>query len=414
MAISFGVAKSGNGKGNSWYDYFMNKRNRVGQAGFTVVELLIVIVVIAILAAIIIIAFNGMQDRARATALKSDLRNAATQLEMAKVDAGGNYPADGSEVVASLDKSDGTTYQYTSDGATYCITATNSSGGAYHMTNGGSAQDGLCPGHSDSPGGGGGGSPVVVCDTGFIKVPGDSRFGTTDFCVMKYEAKKNGNGTVALAQAASKPWNNVTRPTAISASSNACAGCHLITEEEWLTIAHNALNVPSNWTGGSVGSGSVYLGYTDDWFSCTGAAASTNDGDAYVGTGSSSGIQRRTLTLSNGEVIWDFSGGLTEWIAQRVSTGVPGPKDNNWHEWTSISDPGTITPNPFPAYATPAAATWGSSKGMGRVFSSPTTGGTAYVRGGGCADYTDAGLFYMNFNFSPGAENPYVTFRAAK
>jgi prepilin-type N-terminal cleavage/methylation domain-containing protein len=40
--------------------------------GFTIVELLIVIVVIGILAAITVVAFNGIQDRARLTKVQSD------------------------------------------------------------------------------------------------------------------------------------------------------------------------------------------------------------------------------------------------------------------------------------------------------------------------------------------------------
>ena len=43
--------------------------------GFTIVELLIVIVVIAILASISIVAYNGVQQRARTTALQSDVRS---------------------------------------------------------------------------------------------------------------------------------------------------------------------------------------------------------------------------------------------------------------------------------------------------------------------------------------------------
>ena len=54
--------------------------------GFTIVELLIVIVVIAILAAITIVAFNGIQDRARYTALFSETKQASTQLELIKAD----------------------------------------------------------------------------------------------------------------------------------------------------------------------------------------------------------------------------------------------------------------------------------------------------------------------------------------
>ena len=43
------------------------------QSAFTIVELLIVIVVIAILAAISIVAYNGIQTRARTTKVQSDL-----------------------------------------------------------------------------------------------------------------------------------------------------------------------------------------------------------------------------------------------------------------------------------------------------------------------------------------------------
>jgi prepilin-type N-terminal cleavage/methylation domain-containing protein len=52
------------------------------QTGFTIVELLIVIVVIAILAAITIVAFNGIQDRAKFSQKRSDLSNIQKVVEM--------------------------------------------------------------------------------------------------------------------------------------------------------------------------------------------------------------------------------------------------------------------------------------------------------------------------------------------
>lgn len=43
------------------------------QSGFTIVELLIVIVVIAILAAIVVVAYNGVQSRARDSKIQNDI-----------------------------------------------------------------------------------------------------------------------------------------------------------------------------------------------------------------------------------------------------------------------------------------------------------------------------------------------------
>lgn len=59
--------------------------------GFTIVELLIVIVVIAILAAITIVAYNGIQQRARDAARVSDIRSISKALEIYKTQ-NGQYP----------------------------------------------------------------------------------------------------------------------------------------------------------------------------------------------------------------------------------------------------------------------------------------------------------------------------------
>jgi type II secretion system protein G len=62
------------------------------QKGFTIVELLIVIVVIGILAAITIVAYNGIQGRARDSQRVADMQSIVKALELYKT-ANGSYPA---------------------------------------------------------------------------------------------------------------------------------------------------------------------------------------------------------------------------------------------------------------------------------------------------------------------------------
>jgi type II secretion system protein G len=65
------------------------------QPGFTIVELLIVIVVIGILAAITIVAYNGIQQRARDSQRRSDIASIQKALELYHADNNG-YPICGS------------------------------------------------------------------------------------------------------------------------------------------------------------------------------------------------------------------------------------------------------------------------------------------------------------------------------
>lgn len=116
------------------------------QTGFTIVELLIVIVVIGILAAITIVAYNGIQQRARKASLTSDLKNTATKFEVSKADTG-SYPA---TMTSDMKASTGNILQATNTGNadTYCIngyTTDNSLLMSWNSTLGG-LTTGLCPG----------------------------------------------------------------------------------------------------------------------------------------------------------------------------------------------------------------------------------------------------------------------------
>lgn len=70
---------------------FMKKK----RAGFTLIELMIVIAIIAILAAILVPNFLKARAQGQLTACKSNLKNMATALEMYASDFGGRYPNTG-------------------------------------------------------------------------------------------------------------------------------------------------------------------------------------------------------------------------------------------------------------------------------------------------------------------------------
>lgn len=72
----------------------MGYNKQLRSSGFTIVELLIVIVVIGILAAITIVAYGGIQARARDSLRKNDIDTITKALELYYID-NGKYPLSG-------------------------------------------------------------------------------------------------------------------------------------------------------------------------------------------------------------------------------------------------------------------------------------------------------------------------------
>jgi len=411
---------------------------KINRNGFTIVELLVVIVVIGILAAITIVSYTGISQKAIAVSLQSDLNNAATKIKLFKATNDifpGSItdcpsPAPTNLCIAS---SSSNSFTYTANNESFSLYDTNNTTN-YRITESEKIRQ-----------------TSIVCPIGFIVVPGSPTYSkTSDFCVMKYEAKADDNGDGVgdtnhdtgfngwsvydypisatrkiTSSAAGYPITGSTQIVAISASSTAnfvygCpSGCHLISEAEWMTLAQNLLSVPSNWSGGAVGSGSVYIGHTD-LDPVLLLAASPNDDAGYYGTNNTSGPQRRTLTLTNGEVIWDLSGNVHEWTSGQTTGGEPGVTGSGaaTREFTAITNLGTLPINPLPSGTGIAGAgTWNATNGIGRITSNADESVLrGFLRSNDFSDGVNSGILSITMSLAPSyGWNDIVTgYRVAK
>lgn len=278
--------------------------------GFTIVELLLVIVIIAILAAIVTVAYNGIRSQAVDAAIKTDLKNASTHLA-SYYSLQGSYPADDS----AFPKSDGTTYTYhQTDSTTFCLEA-SSGARVWHMTQTKLLEEGACPtstvpeGYETAPVASGasidigGYNPIqpATCPGeggSWIKVPGSILYGVPNgFCVQQYPA--NNVGGVATSQAAGPRWTALTQAVAKTTAEAVTSGAHLLSEAEWMTIAANAAMQTPNWSGGSVGSGTLPRGSSTAGYG-TVAIRLSNGETMYFDTGSSTGRASNEWTCYTG------------------------------------------------------------------------------------------------------------------
>lgn len=397
-------------------------KNKKYQQAFTIVELITVIVVIGILTILTSFFYLDVSKKAADAVIASDLTNASQKLKL-YLSEYGSYPtafdsnfcptAPISDEDYCLKASQGITYsQYsfnnTTNPKTFSITGVRSaSGTSYRVTE-----------KMATP------ISMPSCPTGFISVPGSTTYNTSDFCVMKYEAKRVGTSNVPISQASGVPWGNITQGDAEEYSTHVanCTGCHLITDAEWLTIVQNVLSVPSNWRDNVVGVGSnstnyIYRGHSDEDPGYP-IEASTNDNEGYYLTGQiSPSEQRRTLTLTNGEVIWDLAGNVWEQTSGSIgSGGQPGISESgySWKEWKNITITGSLSPISAPYFANSITSTLTSDNGLGKVYSyNGETNTKGIERGGAWYGWNTSGIFALRLNVSIYPEDNNIGFRVA-
>ncbi|MFK7826344.1 MAG: hypothetical protein AB8G05_19510 [Oligoflexales bacterium] len=259
----------------------------------------------------------------------------------------------------------------------------------------------------------------------WISVPGDPDYGTNDFCVMKYEAKNNGSNE-PTSTVANAPWGSIDFYDAKTECASLGKGFHLMTNDEWMTITANVANVDSNWSGGSVGSGNLYRGHSDNDPSAA-CPADADDSKGFVegtctaqaagGTEGSEGTQRRTMSLSNGQVIWDLSGNVRQWIDYFNDGEKPTPNDGAYNEF-NLPIAGTTTMPLSDLIPTNAVKSfwvnsWNSDQGVGKGRNGVDDDGGALTRGGGYTGGDKNGIFRYRLDQGPAAKYTTLGFRCA-
>jgi len=289
-------------------------------------------------------------------------------------------------------------------------------------------------------------STAAVPAAGWVEVPSNATYNppTGNFLAMQYEAKydctatPDGDGDTAatcsapadsgagldyrdivgfstsrvVSTANGAPIVHITQTQAISACP---ATYHLITNNEWMTIARNAEAQTTNWANGTVGSTVASGGGLKRGNIGIADSASYNGADPEQGTGRDT---KAKLTLSNSSTLWDISGNVWEWTNNTIQRQYQpvawnGTTDDaTGFNWSDFGSGGGLTRylhnykvgSPLQIdNVQPSNATYTAAHGVGRIYhysdsADVNTTVYAFLREGAWYDGAYAGVFSLNLN----------------
>ena len=294
----------------------------------------------------------------------------------------------------------------------------------------------------------------TTCPEWFIKVPWNEEFMQPGFCVMKYEATytdadtpntcdwtcpatpvENTAGTtyrtdwntvtytwakIPVSMVWKYPIAKITQLQAIDACSKMWAWYHLITNNEWMTIARDIEANKDNWSTSIVWSWFIYNWVSNStmwcaWVTKTIYPSLTRNRvtKTWWWFGNDTCDAKRQLQLSNWEIVWDLAWNVWEhvnkantidWYLYATWTNPDILSTNNaWWEWSSTTQ---VYRNLY------WPSIWiDANNGIWRIYQADWT---VFIRGASAGSASYAGVFTMDLDRPSGFQYRHVGFRCAK
>jgi len=309
-------------------------------------------------------------------------------------------------------------------------------------------------------------SQPKTCPTWFIPVPGNAEFSQPGFCVAKYKMALERDLTTSELSPAnfntwtwstttrwtwtiwidwtivSAPWKyqiaNITQIQAMAACKS--IWWHLITNNEWMTVARNIEAQSSNWSTWIVGSWGIYrwvvnlndsLWCDAKWWNIETYPYATKTWPSTTSTWILCNPKRQ-LKLSNWEIIWDLAWNIWEYVNKANTNDWINYNSNDFKSWVAcnwangwyafsnweITPPTLWTCNYINWYSYsnnwPKILNLNTDNGIWRIYSFNTPN-NVWIRWGtsnlNSSPYS--GIFTLNLRWSETSWHPSVGFRCS-
>jgi hypothetical protein len=208
------------------------------------------------------------------------------------------------------------------------------------------------------------------CDDGWVWVPGSSKYGTLPgFCVMTGKADSSFNSVI---DGTGSPLVNISQGEAQFACQSIGLGYHLLSENEWMTIADNIIKVGDNDIDNNTSG--MQLAF---------------------------GLDNFSYKLTNDNIIYDLAGSIGEWTDQTITNGgMITPLIDIAQEYSEITNYQGF--NIAPPYY------YDSANGIGTIITGNNLNNLrGFVRG-------QSGVYGLDLSKSPATISDTIGFRCAK